>query len=59
MEKDYMAKGYIELCQEAYEDGYYDGYTGQGQKASSKSYLDGYKRGEEEKEIREIYNDRV
>lgn len=54
-----MAKGYIELCQEAYEDGYYDGYTGQGQKASSKSYLDGYKRGEEEKEIREIYNDRV
>jgi hypothetical protein len=54
-----MERDYIELCQEAYEIGYEDGYAGYGPKESSKAYLDGYKHGEEEKEIRLAYNDRV
>lgn len=36
---------------EAYEDGYYDGFSNQGERSSHKSYLEGYRDGEENREI--------
>lgn len=44
---------------EAYEDGYYDGFSNQGERSSHKSYLEGYRDGEENREKLELSKDRV